>query len=548
MSEAALTEVTGLVARDRGAAGAVAGLAFRQVRWAAVGWSVVFAGTIASSALTYVSAYPDAATREQMVQATSASAGMRMLLGPVTEIDSVGGFTVYKCFVFLTTLGAIWALLAATRLLRGQEASGRWATVLAGTVRAPQATLATLAGLAAAIGIVFAVTTGVVLAIGQDPDLGFDPGGAVLYGLGLVSAPAVFAAVGAVTSQLARTRRLASGLGMGVFGVSFLLRMVADSGHRASWLLWTTPFGWIERTRPLTHPDWRPMVLSAVAVAALVTLAVRLSARRDLGAAVLASADSREVRPFGLGSPGGLLVRLEWPVLIGWLAGTALAGLAYGVIADVASKAIQGGTNDMLDRLGAHGSVTRQYFGVVFLLLATLVALIPAGQLGAAADDEDDGRLELVLAQPVRRRTVLLQRLGLTAAAMVAAALLGSLAAWAGARSQGVPIGFATLAGAGLNVLPVAFLVLGVGALVLAFWPRLAGPAVYAAVAWSLVVYLLASLVDPVRWLQGLSAFHYLSLAPAEPVELTTTLGTSVVAVGLLVAAVLVAGRRDLGR
>ena len=506
----------------------------------------MFAGTIASSALSYVSVYPDAASREQIVRATSGSAGMGMLLGPVSEIGTVGGFTVYKCFVFLTTLGAIWALLAATRLLRGEEASGRWATVLAGTVRAEQATMATLAGLAAGIGIVFVVTTGVVLAIGRDPEVGFAPAGAVLYGLGLASAPAVFAAVGAVTSQLARTRRLASGLGMGVFGVSFLLRMVADSGPGASWLLWATPFGWIERTRPLTHPDWRPMILSAVAVAALVALAVRLSARRDLGAAVFASADARELRPFGLGSSGGLLVRLEWPVLAGWLAGTALAGLAYGVIADVASKAIQDGVNDMLDRLGVHGSVIRQFFGVVFLLLATLVALIPSGQLGSAAEDEADGRLTLLLAQPVRRRTVLLQRLGLTAVAMVAAAVFGSLAAWAGARSQGVSIGLATLVGAGLNVLPVAFLVLGFGAVVLAVRPRLAGPAVYVAVAWSLVVYLLASLVDPVRWLQTLSAFHYLSLAPAEPVDVTTTIATLAVAAALLVAAVVLADRRDL--
>ena len=42
---------------------------------------------------------------------------------------------VYKCFVFLTTIGAIWAVLITTRLLRGQEDTGRWQLMLA--ARAP---------------------------------------------------------------------------------------------------------------------------------------------------------------------------------------------------------------------------------------------------------------------------------------------------------------------------------------------------------------------------------------------------------------------------
>ena len=67
-----------------------------------------------------------------------------MLLGPVSAIDTVGGYTVYKGFVFLTTIGAIWALLAATRLLRGEEDAGRWQLVLAGSTRAARATAATL--------------------------------------------------------------------------------------------------------------------------------------------------------------------------------------------------------------------------------------------------------------------------------------------------------------------------------------------------------------------------------------------------------------------
>ena len=111
---------------------AIARRAFKQVWISATVWALVFGGTIAASALSYVNSFPDEASRQQLAASTSGDAGISILLGPVTAIDTVGGYTVYKCFVFLTTIGALWGLLAATRLLRGEEDAGRWQLVLAG--------------------------------------------------------------------------------------------------------------------------------------------------------------------------------------------------------------------------------------------------------------------------------------------------------------------------------------------------------------------------------------------------------------------------------
>ena len=74
------------------------------------------------------------------------------------------GYTVYKCFVSLTTIGSIWALLAATRLLRGEEDVGRWQLTLAGATRPAKSTAATLLALGAAVGVVFLGTTLATLA------------------------------------------------------------------------------------------------------------------------------------------------------------------------------------------------------------------------------------------------------------------------------------------------------------------------------------------------------------------------------------------------
>ena len=70
---------------------------------------------------------------------------------------------MYKCYVFLTTIGAIWAILASTRLLRGEEDAGRWQLVLAGTTRPASATTATLVALGGAVAVLFGGTTLIML-------------------------------------------------------------------------------------------------------------------------------------------------------------------------------------------------------------------------------------------------------------------------------------------------------------------------------------------------------------------------------------------------
>src|SRR3954452_21055471 len=97
-----------------GADAAIARRAFRQIRVAATVWAAVFGVSAAASALTYVSSFPDQASRQQLAAGVSGDVGAAILLGPIAAIDTVGGYTVYKSFVFLSSIGAVWGLLAAT--------------------------------------------------------------------------------------------------------------------------------------------------------------------------------------------------------------------------------------------------------------------------------------------------------------------------------------------------------------------------------------------------------------------------------------------------
>ena len=525
---------------------AIARQAFRRIWIGAAVCAVVFGATVAASALSYVSSFPDQAARDQLALTTSADTGLAILLGPVTAVDTVGGYTVYKGFVFLSTIGAVWAILAATRLLRGEEDAGRWQLVLSGATRPARATAATLVALGAAVAVIFVGTTALTLLAGRNPDVGFGVGETVLYGLSIAVPIAVFAVVGALTSQLGRTRRVANGLAIAIFGVAFVLRMIADSGAGTRWMLWLTPFGWAELMQPFTQNDAWPLLPALATLVVLGLAATALAARRDTGDALLASNDVAVLRTRGLGSVFGLAARLEVPVLAAWCVGAAAAAFVLGVIAKLTTAAIPESISDTLDKFGVEGAFSKQYFGVAFLLVATVVAVLPAGQVGAANDEEASGRLVHVLTRPTRRLTWFASRLTLAGLAILVAGVLSGLAAWAGAQSQGVDIGFGSMLGAGLNVVPTALVALGIGALLLSVAPRIAAGAVYSVVIWSLVIDLFGSMVSGAAWMENLSLFHSMALAPAQPLDGTTITITLAVGLALCIVATLLFDRRDV--
>ena len=57
----------------------------------------------------------------------------------------------------------------------------------------------------------------------------------------------MFVAVGALCSQLAATRRQAASYASIFLGVSYAIRMVADSGIGLHGLVWASPLGWAEQ-------------------------------------------------------------------------------------------------------------------------------------------------------------------------------------------------------------------------------------------------------------------------------------------------------------
>ena len=524
----------------------VARLAGRRTARSGVGWGLIFGIYVATQALTYASTYKSEAARRLLVKEFGSNPGIGALVGPAYRIDTVSGFTAWKCLAVLAITGSVWGILTATKTLRGEEEAGRWEVLLAGRVTrrgaTTQALIALLLGFAALL-----ITCGVVLvALGRSSEVAVRAPSALFFALAIAAGPAMFLALGALTSQLSSTRRQAAGAASAILGASYGVRMAADSVTGLGWLRWASPLGWIEEMKPLTTPNAWPLLAIGGFVVACVALTIVLAGRRDLGASTLRDHASAEAHLGLLGGPIALAARLMRPTLLAWSVAVLAYGLLLGSIAKSGGEAITSSPSLRLvfERLGVSGA--QAYLGVALLLMAVVLGFVAAGQVSAARVEESSGRLEHLLVRPLSRARWFGGRLALAAVILMVGGVMAGLATWIGAVSDHAGVGFGSMIGAGVNVVPPALVVVGVGMLFFGVAPRAAPSATYGLLVWSLLIEITSGVASVNHWLLDTSVFHQMAAAPSVSVDWTANafmvlLGASSSVVGLFAFT-----RRDL--
>jgi ABC-2 type transport system permease protein len=403
-------------------------------------------------------------------------------------------------------------------------------------------------GLGAGLAALWAVTAVLSVAIGSSAKVHFGVTNSLYLATCLVASAAMFLGIGALLSEMTANRHQANGVGAGVIGVAFMIRMVADSTSGLAWLRWATPLGWTEELHPLTGS--RPLALLPIVALVVLTsvAAVVIATRRDLGASVLASRDSPAPHTALLGRPSGLTVRLVRPVAIGWAAGLALGGFVIGLVSKAAASAISGSSTvqQAINRLGGHGGGIKAYLGIAFGIGAALIGFAAAGQVNATRAEESSQHLDLLLVRPVSRSRWLVGRIAVAVGLVVVAGLLCGVGAWLGLLTQGGGVGLGSFLVAGLNLAPPALVVLGVGILAYGVRPRVASLVAYAVVGWSFLVQLIATLATNNRLLLDSSVLTHLAPVPAAAAN-WTAMGGLVLVGGLAAGAGVIGfGRRDL--
>jgi ABC-2 type transport system permease protein len=514
-------------------------LALRRDRVTLTGCLVVLSGLLFLFTLAFAHDLPTQADVLRETRLMAGNAGFRMLSLPSGA--SLGAYVMDRSWVTLAVLAAVMSILCVVRHTRQNEETGR-AELLGAGVVGQCAPLAAAVAVALGANLALAPLAALGLIAAGQPAAGSFAAGAAITAVGVA-----FTGAAAVTTQVSRSARGASGLAFAALAVSFLVSGLGNVlGHVAAdgtvahsaWPGWLTPIGWGYQLRPFGDEQWWLLELVAASTAGLLALAGLLVARRDLGAGLLpermgrrhASAVLRQ--PFGI----GLVWRLQRTTFCAWLAVLTGFGLIFGSVTESAGRTIAHVTG---------AGALSAWLTPVTLMGGIAAAIYAVQALLRMRDEEARGRLEPVLAAAVSRPRWMLAHvlsavLGAAALLLAYAAAAGLTAAWA-TGTAGVAGDVLRGAAAELPaVLAMAALVVAVVALV----PRRA-----TAVSWLLLAaaVFLSPLfqLDLPRWLVDASPFTH-QPAPTVDVSGVAAVWLLLVAGGLLAAGLAVFRRRDL--
>jgi ABC-2 type transport system permease protein len=490
----------------------------------------------------YQSVFPNPNTRAVVLASFTSNGALRALYGYPFNIANPTGWLAWRSLGFIAVVMAIWAAFITVGALRGEEEAGRgelalsqpqsrrlWftAALAAVTIETLVIGAVNVAGLAA-----FCVTAGLMTFVN-----------CLEVSLELILPAILFAAVGAVTSQLIGTTRGARIAAAGVLAVAFSVRTVADAGNGISWLRWVTPLGWVEELHPPSTPS--PVAVAAIAVGCIVLIAaaLRMLAVRDIGLGLLAHNDSRKPRPLLLGAPWQAALRDDLPQLGMWLAGSLFYTLLLGSLTKTLLDLVK--SNSAFAKLFSRSFGVNALMAASFSIIQVIVTLLVVTMVVGARGEEASGRLELLVAEPLSRIGWLLSRAALAAGAALALALVSAVALWFGAVLSGQDLALGSLIEAALNCVPLIALTAGVSVAVFATAPR-AVAFVYAPVAVAYLWDALGTAMKAPAWSLDVSPFHALAAVPAQDFAVLPAAILTVIGLALMVLGVSVFRRRDL--
>lgn len=484
-------------------------------------WAIIIGLYTASKTIGFVQAYKTPQAREALTRSLANNPGINALIGTPHDVGTINGYANWVVLGTISLLASVWALLLATKYFRGDEEAGRTELLLTGRTTARQAAINTFVGLSASLVFMYALVAVIFIGVGRAQGVGYNTQNALFFALSSVCAAAVFLSVGAFTSQLMPTRTRASTMAAVVFGISFILRAIADSTS-AHWLLDISPLGWVERLQPLigSKPIWLLPIFGVSLVLVLAT--VWLAGRRDLGESVFADHDTAKPRTRLLNSPSGVAFRLTRTATIGWFVAIFAMAVLYGSLTKTIVQAIGGaqtrGVHKALDKIthASHISIATVFLGAMFLIMMAVVMAYVASATGKVREEEANGFVDNFLVQPVGRLQWLGGRVLVITVFSLIICLGVSLGFWVGVASVHLGIPIHLLLEAGANMAAPVLFTLGASVLALGFIPRLTTVVAYSVLGWSLLITLIASGTNISHWVLDTSVLHQVTLAPAQ--------------------------------
>lgn len=290
---------------------------------------------------------------------------------------SEGQFLSFEILPWLTMLAGLMSVFLAVRHTRGDEEAGRTELLAATPAGRALPTVATLIH-----GVAANVVLGVLVALALIGSK-LDPAGSWLMGIASATTGIAFLGIGLIAAQLMRTSRGANSLTVWILVATFLINGIGNVAGTpsndltrisSSWLVWLSPFGWAEQSRPYDTNSVAPALIGLVFGLVLAAAAVALQSVRDIGEGFIPARPGRvHARP-ALAGPHALVWRLTNGAIIGWAIGGALTGMLATKLSGLAGQVA--GQNpavaQILDKIGKAGGLEETVVSVFFTMMGIL--------------------------------------------------------------------------------------------------------------------------------------------------------------------------------
>lgn len=513
-------------------------------------WIILLAALMTSVAWKFEGIY---GTQSEIaaIKGTLASPGIVAMFGAFSFTGKVTTAEIFanEMLLFMALIQVVMNLALSVHATRYEEDLGITELVRAHAVgtAAPLAAAATeLVIVNGFLGILYSLG----LTVANMPGASIE--GDWLIGLGLASTGLLFGVLGLLTAQLADHSSSATGLAYSLFGLSYLARMITDVQHPR--LTWWSPLGWIEKLAPYNHPNWAPIWLSLLLALVLAELAVLANSHRDLGAGAITTRPGRRNASVFLRGPVSLIWRRQRNVIIGWIVGIIIFGIAYGTVFNTIGDILK--TNPTMQQVfgtamvhEANHKVLLSFTSLLAIVMAA-VAVIPGMQLILKLhSDETRGWLEALYARPLSRTRLLFSYVG--------TAFVTSTLAYVGGLAGIVVMGDASLKHVqdGISAgefwqgvwaqLPEIWVFLALSVLLVGCWPRLKALSWFYLAIGFISVYM-GSLLKLPDWVKSLAPSGWMPRVPQHDVNWTTFSWMVALAIVLVIVGWIGYRRRDL--
>lgn len=371
--------------------------------------------------------------------------------------------------------------------------------------------------------------------------------GTLLYASSIAMSGIMGGAVALVMVQIFPSSSGATGASLGIIGLLFLARAMTDIIN--SDLTFLNPLGWTYLTNPFTENNWH-LLLYAVTFSLLAfVLAFVLESRRDMGTGYLPENKGKERASRSLLSIPGLVMRLNRGIIISWLIGFILLGIAYGSIYADLQTFVE--SNDLIASMFAADGVTieESYTGIIMRVMVNLVAILPVVLINKLFTEEKKLRLNQIFSTKVSRGKIYWTTVIIALVSGILGMLLttGSLGLFGRAvmEESSHLLEWADFFIIGFNEWPTVFFITGLAAVLIGWLPQL-NIFPYIFLTYNFFINYIGQLIDFPEWMKVITVQYWVPILPIEDFNTTSFVVISVLSIFLMKVGYIGYNGRDL--